>query len=362
MTAGPPGGYLRRMTNDSSPAAMLMQVAGGYVLARCLHVVAQLGVADALGDVPQTTQALSSVVGVHPDALARTLRLLAANGIFEERDGLIRHTPESSLLRTDHPRSMRPLVRWLGSGVHWQAFKSLQDSLRNGLPVDASSAGSGFWSNLARDPEASVLFNEAMTAKSHAQIANVLGGYDFSRFKSIADVGGGRGHLLRAILEATPASTGVLFDLPQVIEHVSSDSSERLSLQAGDFFTDDLPTCDCYMIMDVLQDWSDTQALQILEAVRRVTPPTGKLLVIATMLPGEARRSWGHELDIYMLAELGGRLRTVAQYAALIHTAGFEFERNIDFGEDLMMLEAVPASKSGTAFADGASLTRLSMP
>jgi hypothetical protein len=110
---------------------------------------------------------------------------------------------------------MRPLVRWLGSGVHWQAFESLQDSLRSGVPADGSSAGSRFWSYLARDPEAGRLFNEAMTVKSRAQIANVLGAYDFCQFNSIADIGGGHGHLLRAVLETAPASHGVLFDLPQ---------------------------------------------------------------------------------------------------------------------------------------------------
>jgi hypothetical protein len=112
--------------------------------------------------------------------------------------------------------------------------------------------------------------------------------------------------------------------------------------------------------MDVLMDWSDTDALQILEAVRRATPPTARVLVIATMLPEDTRISWGNELDIYMLAELGGRLRTVAQYADLIHAAHFELEREIDLGGDLMILEAVPASPRGTVVVDAASLLPLS--
>jgi hypothetical protein len=114
--------------------------------------------------------------------------------------------------------------------------------------------------------------------------------------------------------------------------------------------------------MDVLMDWNDTDALRILEAVRLATPPTGKVLVITTMLPEDTRISWGNELDIYMLAELGGQLRTVAQYADLIHAAGFEFERDIDLGGDLMILEATRASQRGTAVADAASLTPVSVP
>jgi len=186
---------------------------------------------------------------------------------------------------------MMPLVRRLGIRVYWEAFENLQDSLRTGLPVDAGSAGGGFWSYLAQHAGASQLFNEPIAAKGHGQIESVLAAYDFSPFTSIADVGGGHRHLLRAILAVTPASLGVLFDLPEVIELAAIGSSERLTLQAGNFFTDDLPTCDWYLIIDVLHNWSKMEALRILESARRATTPTGKLLVIATMLPEDARRS-----------------------------------------------------------------------
>ncbi len=56
-----------------------------------------------------------------------------------------------------------------------------------------------------------------MESKSRGDIAVILGAYDFSRFSIIGDIGGGRGHLLRAILHATPLASGVLFDQPQVI-------------------------------------------------------------------------------------------------------------------------------------------------
>jgi hypothetical protein len=106
---------------------------------------------------------------------------------------------------------------------------------------------------LAANPEASAIFNAAMAAKAHGQVAGVLDAYDFSGYGTIGDIGGGHGHLLGAILEAVPSAGGVLFDLPRVIEEAKSRvSTDRLRLESGDFFTSTLPTCDCYIVMEVI--------------------------------------------------------------------------------------------------------------
>jgi hypothetical protein len=106
-----------------------------------------------------------------------------------------------------------------------------------------------------------------MVSKSGAIIPAVVGGYDFSRFKVIADVGGGRGHLLAAVLAATPGAKGILFDLPHVIADAGAIASDRLALVAGDFFKSSLPPADAYMLMEVIHDWNDDDAVKILSAV-----------------------------------------------------------------------------------------------
>ena len=58
------------------------------------------------------------------------------------------------------------------------------------------------------------MFASAMEAKASWEIAAVLAAYDYTRFARIADIGGGRGHLLRAVLDAAPSATGVMFDRP----------------------------------------------------------------------------------------------------------------------------------------------------
>jgi hypothetical protein len=255
--------------NDPNPFSTLQLIAGGYCLPRCLHVVADLGVADVLGDEPMTPTALAGAVGAHPDALGRVLPILTTLGVFGTRDGKFHHTPASRLLRADHPHSMRPFVRMFGVRFNRDTYAELGYSIRTGLPAGDKVTPGGFWSYFSARPEEWSIFNEAMEAKAHGQVAAIAAAYDFSGFKVIGDIGGGRGHVLRAVLEQAPAARGVLFDLPRVVEEAEGLASERLTLQPGDFFKDELPFCDAYLLMDIIHDWGDEESEAILKAVRR---------------------------------------------------------------------------------------------
>jgi hypothetical protein len=147
---------------------------------------------------------------------------------------------------------------------------------------------------------------------------------------------------LQAVLDCAPQAKGVLFDLPHVVAEAAGLASERLTLQAGDFFQDALPVCDAYVLMEIIHDWGDEQALAILQAVRRAAPHA-KLLVIEQMVPDDPGPHWSKMVDIHMLTLIGGRQRTCQEYAALFERAGFCFEREIDTGADISILEAIPA-------------------
>ena len=324
----------------SNPFDTLLQISGGAVLPRCLHAVANLGVADALAESPQTAASLAAATGANAEALDRALRLLSAYGVFDRHDNLYSHTPASRLLRADHPQSMRPLTRMLGLPAFWASIGELEHSLRTGLAATDKVLPGGAWHHLASHPEDGRLFDEAMTAKAHGHIAGVLGAYDFSGFGLIGDIGGGRGHLLKAVLARTPQARGVLFDQPHVIEATADVASDRLALQAGDFFKDPLPACDAYLIMEVLHDWDDEHARAILQNVRSAAPAHAKLLIIEVIVPDDPGPNWAKTLDIWMLA-IGGKQRTRKEYEELLPSAGFRFTREIDTGAGTSIIEAV---------------------
>jgi hypothetical protein len=186
------------------------------------------------------------------------------------------------------------------------------------------------WWHLADDAEASRIFNEAMIGKSHGQVAGVLAAYDFAGLGTIADVGGGQGQLIRAILTAYPEARGVLFDLPHVIAEVEQVANGRLDLQPGDFFVDALPTADAYLLMEVIHDWDDDESVRILTAVRRAAPDGARLLLIEQLIGENDGPSWPKMLDIHMLTLITGRQRSKEQYEALAVRAGFQPNRVID--------------------------------
>jgi hypothetical protein len=71
---------------SASPNEILWTLTNAFVPARCLHVVAELGIADLFSDEPASVEELASRCGADPDSLDRVLSLLAAHGIFR-RDG-----------------------------------------------------------------------------------------------------------------------------------------------------------------------------------------------------------------------------------------------------------------------------------
>lgn len=325
---------------EQDPFATVQRIAGGYCLPRCLHVVADLGVADALGETPQTVADLAAAVDVHPAALGRVLRLLAAHGVFALRGGMVGHSPASRLLRDDHPQSMRAFARMFGLPINWAVLGALEQSVRTGEPSVATVHAEGYWDYLAQHPEQGRVFNGAMVAKAHGTVAGIVAAYDFSGCGLVGDIGGGTGHLLRAVLEAAPSARGVLFDLPQVVAEAADLASARLTLRAGDFFRDPLPPCDIYLLMEIIHDWGDEEALAILRAIRRAAPPRATLLVIETLIPAEPGPDWSQMLDIHMLALLGGRQRTRQEYETLLAQADFRLARTIDTGAGIAILEA----------------------
>src|SRR5262245_26217023 len=176
--------------SDPNPFETIMQGATAYWLSRCLHIAANVGVADALGDKSATAAELAQTLNVNASAMGRILRLLSAHGVFAERDGRFSHTPASQMLRSDNPRSLRAFVQMIGSPICWQGFGALAHSLKTEKPAVEKVSPGGLFPYFAAHPDEARVFDAAMEGKAHGQVEMVLGAYDFSPFKTIADIGG----------------------------------------------------------------------------------------------------------------------------------------------------------------------------
>ena len=325
-----------------TPFDTLMEALGGLLVGHCLTSITNFSVADALGDAPQTAGQLAAATGTDPGALLRMLRLLAAHGVFACTGERFAQTPASQLLRADHPHSMRDFVAIYGTPIVAEHLGYFDYVLQTGRPSPDKVSPGGLFAVLQAEPELGRLFNAAMAAKARLQIAGITAAYDFSASESIADIGGGLGHLLQAALNAAPRAAGVLFDLPPVIEHAAAAAVDRLRLQAGDFFTDPLPAADTYLIMDVIHDWDDERAAALLSAVRKAALPQARVLVIEAILADVPGPDWSKTQDIMMLWMPGGRQRTRGEHEQLLNIAGFRLDRVIPTMADVSILEAVP--------------------
>jgi hypothetical protein len=174
---------------------------------------------------------------------------------------------------------------------------------------------------LRRNPQASAAneWRDAFGQCGHATLA-VTAAYEWSRFPVIADIGGGIGTQLVSILDASPASKGILFDKPYL--RAESISHDRIEVIGGDFF-ESVPTgADAYLLRFVLHDWADAEAALILGSLRRATNPSARLIVVESVIPEGPAFNFGKWSDLQMLVCVGGRERTETEYRALLTAAG----------------------------------------
>ncbi len=349
-TQPPPPASSLTATVPQSELNRFASLFAGLGISSCTQLIADFGIADALGDSPATAAELAAKLGVNADALGRVMRCAVTFGVFEDLGGgRFRHTTRSCLLRSDHPQSLRSAARIIGPS--WPVYAALDHSLRTGRPAVEALAPGGVWEWLSAHPHFAQIFDEAMASSAGASLATLLDAYDFSGLRSIADIGGGQGHLLRAVLERVPEATGTLFDQPAVVDSVRSHAAERMSIVGGDFFKDPLPRAEAYLLMRVLHDWDDEQAVSILRNVRRAAPPRGRLVLIEVLLPQTSQPvheaaswlAWPTFMDLNMLAWSSGRERTRDEYERLLGAGGWRLERVVPTEAHVSMLEAAPA-------------------
>jgi hypothetical protein len=327
------------------PIAVLEKVLAAWT-AQGIAVAAELKVADALADGPLAIDDLARRVGADPDALARLLRALISEGIFtRRRDGRYALNAQGSALRSDAPVSIAGMARWVGLPEHREHWSHLVDAIRTGKAVIPRLRGMPPFEYLAQHPDLAAIFNEAMTSISQSTIVPIVAAYDFSPYPTIVDVGAGHGRLLAAVLEATPSSRGILYDLPDVVAGAPEllgqhGVATRVEIVAGSFF-DTIPAGgDLYISKNVIHDWADAEAITILSNIRAAASPGSCLVLAELVLPQHNREFIGNWIDMEMLLAQGARERTQAEYGALLEKAGYRLTRVVPTAGPISLVEA----------------------
>ncbi|MBV8181450.1 MAG: hydroxyneurosporene methyltransferase [Mycobacterium sp.] len=328
------------------PPVVMSELILGAWISQAITVAADLGIADAVAAAPLPVDALAARVNADPDALRRLLRALISCGIFRQRrDGRYELNPLGDTLRSASPASMAGLARWVGSRQHREHWSLLASAVRTGKAIIPQLRGMEAFDYLGEEPELAEVFNQAMTNLSQSAAAPIIAAYDFTGYSTIVDVGGGHGELLAAILAAAPAAHGVLYDLPHVVVGAPPllhelDVADRARIAEGSFF-DSVPAGgDIYILKNVIHDWPDDKAIQILRNVHVTADTATTVLLIEIVIPEHHRESIGKWTDLEMLLASAARERTAAEYRHLLQQAGFQTTRVIETASPYSIVEA----------------------
>jgi hypothetical protein len=329
-----------------SRAAMQWLVTASWI-SHAVRTMAVLGLADHLAAGPRTVDELAATTGAHGPTLGRFLRTIAGLGLCATaEDGRVRLTPLGELLRADAPDSMRPYALAITSPAFQRAWDELPEAVRAGEATFPRANGVGFWEYMTAHPDEGALFDGAMTGAAVARGEALLTARDLSSVGKLVDVGGGQGRLLATALGAVPGLRGLLFDRPAVLggaEAVlrAAGVADRCELVGGDFFAAVPTGGDAYVLGQILHDWPDAEALEILRVCHRAMAPGARLWIVElTIQPGDGFDR-AKLLDLNMLVLFGAKERTAAEYRTLLEAAGFGDVAVLPTGTPWTVVEAV---------------------
>ena len=336
----------------------LVEMAMGYSRSRVLCAAARLGVADALGDEVRSVGFLAEKCQADATALYRLLRALASIGVTEETTPEhFRLTPFGKPLRRDAPQSVwAAVIFW--ADLLADSWSLLTECVRTGQPA-SQVRDPNVPSRWSQDPEASSIFHAVMGTAPAEDYAPIAAAWDFSRAKVVADLGGGGGSLILAVLGRNPHLRGMLVDLEPGVDAAKSrfaeeDPSSRCELMVADLMQSVPAGADVHMLKHVLHGRRDAEAIAILKNCRAVLPQNGSLLIIEFILPPLVSHAdpqlEGHLMsDLNMLAVTGGKERSEREWRTLVEAAGLILTGVYPVGGDTRMvrdvgvLEAKPA-------------------
>jgi len=305
-----------------------------------------LCIPDRLANGPRSSAELAMATGAHTPSLHRVLRALAVAGVLsEERDGQFSLASLGHWLRSGVPGSLRGFAV-LGGEEFEAAYGGLLQTVMTGETAFDHVFGVSHWEHLEQNLTLSEHFNEYISSGSANMSPLVLAGYDFSRFRTVVDIGGGHGILLADILQAHPNVNGILFDQPHVIKEACVRFEEagligRCRMVGGDIFDNVPEGADAHVLKSILHDWDNERVMVILKNCCAALAEGGTLLIIERILPERAAEDPETVImDLQMLVMTGGRERKVDEYRALLSAAGFRLNQIIPIKGGRWIIEA----------------------
>jgi 2,7-dihydroxy-5-methyl-1-naphthoate 7-O-methyltransferase len=310
-----------------------------------IRVVATLRIAEHVKAGVTQIDKLAEVAGCDRDTLDRVLGHLVEQGVFEEpRPGTLELNDAAAQL-LESPLQLGLDLDGFG-GRMAGAWNGLLSTVRTGTCAYSDVFGLPFWEDLDAHPAIGASFDNLMGPGGHgAPSPQVLIEDDWDSVHVVADIGGGSGSLLAAVLSEHSDLRGVLVDLPRAVAasattFAEAGVSDRVTTVGQSFF-EALPSADLYLLKSILADWPDAEAATILRRCGEAARENGARIVVlgSVSAPGEEKG----EADLLMLVLLGGKQRTLEEFEQLAADAGLSVSASGQLPSGGFAVECRPA-------------------
>ncbi|HUQ96006.1 MAG TPA: class I SAM-dependent methyltransferase [Bryobacteraceae bacterium] len=303
--------------------AIVVDLIEAFRRSKCMFTAASMGVFDR---VPATLADLTRQLSANADALERLLCGCVSLGLLQRDGDLFRNTEVAeAYLTSSSPDSLVGYVTY-SDRVLYDLWGNLMSAVKEGTHrwKQTYDLEGPLFSHFFRNDGSRLEFMRAMHGFGMSSSPKVVEAFDLSGFRRLVDLGGATGHLPMAAGARHPMMRLAVFDLAAVIADARQFVNERVELIAGDFFTDPLPPADLYTVGRILHDWSEEKIEALLRKISEALPAGGALLIAEKLLWHDKSGPVPACMQsLNMLCCTEGKERTLAEYEALLRSAGF---------------------------------------
>ncbi len=320
---------------DALSPQRILDTGFGFWPSKVLLTAVGLELFTKLGTRAMTADELGRALALHPRGTYDFFDALVALR-FLERDGdgpnaRYRNGAEAAaFLDKAQPTYVGGMLEMCDARLYG-FWNDLPTALRTGQPQnELRQGGTSMFETLYADPARLEQFVSAMRGISMANFAALAEKFDFSRYRTLCDVGGATGLLSVLVARRHSHLACLSYDLP-VVEPIARRWIEkdgmagRVQTVAGDFLAAPLPKADVVTMGMILHDWNLEKKRHLVARAYDALPPGGAFIAIENLID-DARRenAFGLLMSLNMLIEFGDAFDyTGADFWTWCREAGF---------------------------------------
>lgn len=303
----------------------------GFFASKTLLSAVELGVFTELTDGPLTKGELEKRLELHPRCSEDFLDALVTLDLLDRSEGEYQNVSETAMYLDETKETYLGDFFDLATMRLYPFWGDLTKTLQSGDPQNKADEDSYLFFEEMYDDRAYLRqFQTAMTAFNKRSTATLVEEFAWEKYESVCDLGAGEGELPVQIAAEYQHIDVTAFDVPDVkpiserfIEEKGFD--DRITCYAGDFFEDNLPHHDIFILGHILHDWGVSERKTIIQNAYNALPDEGALIVYGVMIDSDRREN---ELALLlslnmMIHTLRGSEYTLSECKTWMRDAGF---------------------------------------